>query len=305
MEQKFITQPGKAQGNPHIVKVLLYHRVVDDERLSRAHWSCINIEQFRQQLELLDRWGFTTITLHDYRLFCQGELSLPAKPVILTFDDGYLDTYKYAFPVLQEFGMRSVVFVLGDRRIRTNYWDKDRGIPEAPLMEGEHIIEMHEAGFEIGSHSLSHVNLTQIPEDKAWEEISRSRILLEILLNDSVKSFSYPYGLLNGMTKRMVKHAGYSIGCSVGSGPATFGRDPLEIRRITISNAISSGGFAVRLLAPFQRYAWMRWKLRKLLTKVDRRQREINRILEEKKRRQGHNPTMPPIELKKEEAYEE
>ena len=95
------------------VKVLMYHRVVEDKAISDAHWSCVYVEDFRRQLELLDRWGFTAITFEDYRLFQSGELNLPKKPVILTFDDGYLDTYTVVFPVLQEYGVKAVVFVLG------------------------------------------------------------------------------------------------------------------------------------------------------------------------------------------------
>ncbi len=71
------------------VKVLLYHRIVDNERMSRDWWSCVHVKRFRRHLELLDRWGFTTVTLNDIRLSQEGELNLPAKPVIITFDDGY------------------------------------------------------------------------------------------------------------------------------------------------------------------------------------------------------------------------
>ena len=295
---------GRAEGEPRAIKGLLYHRIIDDASASRAHWSCIPIEQFRRQVELLDRWGFTAITLQDYQLFQRGELDLPAKPVILTFDDGYLDTYRYAFPILRQFGMRAVVFVLGDRRIKTNYWDKNRGIPEAPLMEDAQILEMYQEGFEIGAHSMSHIDLTRLPEDKVWEEISRSRILLEILLNGAVQSFSYPYGTVNAITKRMVQHAGYTAACGVATGPAAFGRDSLEIRRLTITSSIGVTGFALRLLTPYQYYAWFKWAAKKLLSPVARDERDLNRLLAEKKRRHRHRRSSP-IELTKEKAYEE
>src|SRR5260221_5521386 len=102
------------------IKVLMYHRVVDDERLARAHWMCTHIRDFRNQLRLLDRLGFTTITFDDYRLHLQGEVNLPRRPVILTFDDGYLDTYEAAFPALRESGMKAVVFVVADQQIMYN-----------------------------------------------------------------------------------------------------------------------------------------------------------------------------------------
>jgi peptidoglycan/xylan/chitin deacetylase (PgdA/CDA1 family) len=238
----------------------MYHRIVESRDLSASHWTCVHADDFRKQVKLLDRWGFTAITFNDYRLFLRGELSLPRKPVILTFDDGYLDTYTTAFPVLQEFGLKGVLFVLADEKVRTNLWDRHLRLPEAPLMERRHILEMHEAGFEIGSHSMTHEKLTALTGDRVWEETSRSRILLEILLNAPVLTFSYPYGSATRMIKEIVSAAGYSIACSVATGPAAFGDDPYEIRRTAVLNTTGTRGFALRMLTPYQYYSWARWK---------------------------------------------
>ncbi|MFI5251238.1 MAG: polysaccharide deacetylase family protein [Bacteroidota bacterium] len=248
------------EGNPRAIKVLMYHRVVDDRKISDKHWTSVHVDDFRRQLELLEQWGFTPITFRDYRLFLEGRLDLPKKPIILTFDDGYLDTYEVAFPVMQEFGFKAVIFVLGDKNVKTNYWDHNPEIPDAPLMNGRQIVEMHEAGFEIGSHSLSHPRLTELTEDQTWEQICRSRILLEILLDAPVHTISYPFGLINDSIKEATKHAGYRFGCGVGSGPAIFGDDHFEIRRITILGRTTAAGFALRLLTPFQYYEWTRRK---------------------------------------------
>ncbi|HEY6193299.1 MAG TPA: polysaccharide deacetylase family protein [Bacteroidota bacterium] len=247
-------------GNPRMIKVLMYHRIVEEKSLSEAYWTCVHVREFQKQLELLDRWGFTPITFNDYSLFLQGELNLPRKPVILTFDDGYRDTYDVALPLLQEFGAKAVVFVLGYQGAATNFWDRSESLPEVALMDRRQIVELHQAGFEIGSHSLNHTKLTALTDYDAWQEISRSRILLEILLNSPVRSFSYPYGSLNPYVKEMVEHAGYDIACGVSTGPANFGEDPYEIRRITILNTTTTSGFALRLLTPFQYYGWARWK---------------------------------------------
>ena len=285
------------EGNPNIIKVLAYHRIVDDSRLSEAHWSCVHIKRFRKHLELLDRWGFTTITFNDYLLYRQGQLNLPAKPVIITFDDGYADTHRFAFPLLQEFGMKAAVFVLGDRKIKTNYWERTVGIPEVPLMDGQQIVELHEAGFEIGAHSMTHAKLTEISQGDAWQEISRSRILLEILLNDPVTVFSYPYGLVNRTLKSMVQDAGYALACGVYTGPAVFGSDVHEIRRITIKSSAGTAAFAARMLTPFQHYAWLRWKIAHALKNGKHSDREIRRILAEKRKREAkRSPLFEAVE---------
>jgi peptidoglycan/xylan/chitin deacetylase (PgdA/CDA1 family) len=138
----------------------------------------------------------------------------------------------------------------------------------APLMEREHILELHAGGFEIGSHSLTHADLSVLPENSAWEQISRSGILLEMLINSPVRSFAYPYGRLGPRVKQMITEAGYDIGCGVWTGPSAFGVDPYEIRRIPILNSTQRADFAIRLLTPFQLYSWSKWNVRKFIDRV-------------------------------------
>ncbi len=256
-----------SEGNPQKIRVLMYHRIVDAIGLSIGYpRQCLHVNEFRRHLTFLERWGFTAITFEDYRLFQAGELNLPKKPVILTFDDGYQDTYELAFPVLREFGMRAVVFVVGDRGLKESVWDQPAILPTAPLMTGEQILELHRAGFEIGSHSLTHERLPSLSREKAWEEISRSRELLEILLNAPVLSFAFPYGESNETTKKMLLDAGYTIGCATYTGPPTFGSDPFEIRRTLVPSATETFGMGVRTLLPFGYYSWLRWKAKVVFT---------------------------------------
>jgi peptidoglycan/xylan/chitin deacetylase (PgdA/CDA1 family) len=248
------------------LKVLIYHRILEDEEQCKKESDlCVHVDEFRKQLSLLERWGYTTITFHDYRLCLEGALNLPRKPIIITFDDGYEDIHRNALPLLQEFGMKAVVFAIGDNQIKTNTWDIDNGSPARPLMSPQQILEVHAAGFEIGSHSLTHADLSSVSKETSWEEISRSRMLLEILLNARVESFAYPYGLTNEHVKRMVADAGYTTGCGVYSGPAKFGEDLFDIRRILITNGMGTFRFALRILSPYEYYAWFKWKLKQLL----------------------------------------
>lgn len=278
------TPPSRGEGDPHHIKVLMYHRLVDDERLCRAHWTCVHVQDFRKQLEFLDARGFTAITFNDYRLFLSGELNLPRKPVIITFDDGYLDTYLYGFPMLQEFGMKAVVFVLGERESKDNFWDRQvPDVPETMLMSAPHILGMHEAGFEIGAHTMSHPELPLLSEDDAWTEIVNSKEELERLLDGSVRSFSYPYGILNDQTKRLVERAGFDIAYSVDSGPIMFGEDLFETRRTTIINTTTLLSFGLIMLTPFQVYEWTRWKARQILYSMNGRKNGHHQASPEKR----------------------
>jgi peptidoglycan/xylan/chitin deacetylase (PgdA/CDA1 family) len=254
------------EGSPHRIKVLMYHRVVNAVNISYSYPTVsISTQEFHNQMSMLERWGFTTITFQDYHLFLRGEINLPKKPVILTFDDAYLDFHENAFPILEEFGMRAVVFCVADKKITANIWDQAHGFPLAHLMNEQQILEIHAAGHEIGSHSLSHPFLPQLPRDKAWEEIYRSRMILEILLNAPVKAFAFPYGSLDAATKQMVQDAGYDLACATYSGPPKFAIDPYETRRTMIRGNLSPLHFALMLFTPYEYIGWLRWKTKKLL----------------------------------------
>lgn len=243
-------------------KVLMYHRIVDDKALSRSQSMCVHIDEFHKQLELIDQLGYTPITFDDYRLFQMGELYLPKKPVIITFDDGYLDVYRFAFPLLKEYGMKAVVFVVGDQSLKSNTWDSDQlEILEAPLMQGGHINELYNNGFEIGVHTFSHSHLMNLPEEECLREIRRPKMIFEAVTGAAIYSFSYPYGQVDRRIKDYVIKSGYQFACGVFSGPARFGIDPFEIRRITIHNHTSILGFAMRLVSPYEYLEWMWWKL--------------------------------------------
>ena len=253
-------------GDPATIKVLAYHRVVTDDRIEpRYRMFATNVEVFRSHLRILERNGFTAITFRDYDLFVRGELNLPRRPVIISFDDGYRDTYELAFPILREYGMTASVFVVAAPKSPVNYWDRCDTYPPAPLMTQSQILELHQAGFEIGSHSLTHARLTEVPREQAWDEITRSRMLLEILLNAPVRSFCYPYGLVTPPIKEIVRQAGYSVGVGVYSGPARFGADAFNIRRIHPSGSDFSAGFRIQMLLPYEKYAWAKFRLKELV----------------------------------------
>ncbi len=257
---------GQAKPETPNIKVLMYHRVVDGpgSRRDDARYS-IDVKVFEKHLQLLERMGFTPIRFLDYELFLMGRLRLPRRPIIITFDDGYLDTYELAVPLLRRHGMHAVIFVVTDPGLRRNEWDAGKQLTLAPLMSPSQILELHAAGFEIGSHSLTHPGLTLVPQEKAWEEISRSRILLEILINSTVRTFSYPFGLLNEKIRTMAMDAGYSFACGVYSGPPTFGADHFNIRRIAPSSDPNTFRFFLEMAVPYEKITWLGWSAKQWL----------------------------------------
>ncbi len=243
------------------VKVLMYHKIVDVEKTSGLHWTNVGKKQFRKQLLLLDKWGFTPVTFRDYLLSINSKLRLPKKPIILTFDDGYEAVYKYAFPIIKDMGWNAVIFAIGDQRIKTAVWDNKYDLVNNDLLNPDQLTEMLEAGFEIGSHSMTHRYLTKEPATNAWFEIKRSKEKLEQMIGSDILSFCYPYGAVNRQIKNLVKDAGYSIGCGVYTGHPKFGKDIYDIRRLRINNSTNKLSFAVKLLTPFEYYEYVGSKI--------------------------------------------
>jgi peptidoglycan/xylan/chitin deacetylase (PgdA/CDA1 family)/glycosyltransferase involved in cell wall biosynthesis len=225
------------------IPVLLYHRVTDGKPAGTKHGIYVAQMEFERQLAFLKRKGCTTITFADVKAIEEGSRIIPKRPVILTFDDGYEDNYIHAFPLLKKYSSSAVIFLIGNRAIRTNAWDSANGEPEARLMSNAQIKEMAAYGIEFGAHSLNHKKLTEIPLSEAKREIERSKSAIEKRLGSPIISFAYPYGKLNEELKGIVKRAGFHFGIASDSGPRRFWKDLFEVRRIQIFPGFSLFSF--------------------------------------------------------------
>lgn len=152
--------------------ILMYHYLSippDNADIYRQDLS-VTPENFRQQLTYLRDNGFTTIDLYDLALALANQIQLPPKPIILTFDDGYVDNYHNAFPILQQFGMKAVFFII------TNPIEQGDG----QYMTWEMVREMQLAGMSIELHSQTHPDLTLLTHsDKVWEIKAAQQLIYE------------------------------------------------------------------------------------------------------------------------------
>lgn len=212
----------------HELPVLAYHRVVEKPVAASKYNVYVTAENLEAQLRFLKDRGFEAVTF--------GELStrrVPPKPLILTFDDGYEDNYLNLFPLLKKYGMRAVIFILGNRRHKENFWDIPQGEPAAPLLKERQIREMADSGLvEFGAHSMNHARLTDLKPAELRKEIDGSREAIGKFLGTSVPSLAYPYGFYNDEVKKATAQAGYTFGVAVGGRFTRFGEDLMEIRRV-------------------------------------------------------------------------
>jgi peptidoglycan/xylan/chitin deacetylase (PgdA/CDA1 family) len=188
--------------NEVIVPILLYHHIGYSLQGETVYY--VSPEAFDQQMNLLYQWGYKTISVELLvRAISQGA-ELPPKPILLTFDDGSETTYTTAQPIMQRYVFTGVSYLV------YNYI----GIPR--YMNADQIRALYASGWEIGSHGLSHVDLTARPE-RQGDEIVESRRSLETLLGFPVLSFAYPFGAYDDSSLEYVHKAGYTSAMGLGN----------------------------------------------------------------------------------------
>lgn len=168
------------------VPILMYHYISEPPEDADKYRVDLSVTpaNFRAQLQYLADNGFTTIDLYDLSLAITGKQPLPPKPVILTFDDGYLDNYTNAFPILQEFGFTGTFFIV------TEF--VDAGNPA--YMNWQMIEQMAAAGMRMESHSKTHVDLSDQPRDVLLWQILGSQETLAAHIGYTPRFFCYPGG---------------------------------------------------------------------------------------------------------------
>ena len=223
------------------VPVLMYHRV-NPVVIDR---NTVRIENFIAQLEYLHNNGFQSISLLQlYQAFSKRQL-LPPKSVILTFDDGYMDNFIYALPLLLRYKMKGTVFVIpgmiGDRC----QWLKEHDCNR--LMNWEQLKEWVATGMEIGSHTVTHRMLSRLTDEEIAYELSMSKEMLERELGATIDFDCYPYGDLDGRVKSIAKTTGYKGGLAIFNNTSFRQEDMFAIPRIGISSRLPLWEFKIKV----------------------------------------------------------
>jgi peptidoglycan/xylan/chitin deacetylase (PgdA/CDA1 family) len=183
------------------VPIILYHRIAISPINSQYYVPPV---KFDEEMKLLHDWGYTTITTELLIKAITEGADLPARPLLITFDDGHLNNYTTAFPIMYKYGFTGVLYIVG------NYLGTDQ------YMNVDQIKAMTAAGWEVGSHSISHLDLTTLDPYRQRQEIVDSRTLLENKLGVPVLTFAYPFGISDPGVIDYAHFAGYIGGMSLG-----------------------------------------------------------------------------------------
>jgi peptidoglycan/xylan/chitin deacetylase (PgdA/CDA1 family) len=255
------------------VPVLMYHQICADGTFEASDF-IVGRKTFRQQLQYLAESGFYTPSLSEV---LSGQLAPKGKkPVILTFDDGYLNNYEHAFPELKDVGFRAVISIVADPNLRTNSWDAQKGIPSAELMHPDHLLELEAGGIEFTSHSYTHKSMPSLYGHDLEKELVQSKRWIEDVLNHPIVGFTYPYGDVDERVKKAVRSAGYSLAFATHSGPLDIYSDLWEIRRMLIGNRDDEPYFFSKFSGLDRTVMWGKWFAKKLLGKHNKFQFELS-----------------------------
>lgn len=243
--------------------ILMYHSI-SAAASPRFRRFAISPMDFELQMRRLSERGFSTLTVSQLRDSYDRDLALPAKPIVLTFDDGYLDFLHECVPVLTRYGFTATVYVVADCVGETAAWLS--GIEESVrrLMTWSDLSTALAAGIEIGAHGRTHAALDSLDPRALKEEVRGSKRALEDRLQHAVSSFCYPYGFSSRGVMREVRDAGYRSACSVKFASASCSDDPYDMPRHIVRHGMSLDDFdrISDARVPFRMVAWDRVRSR-------------------------------------------
>ncbi len=227
------------------IPILCYHNVAPAPAGSRFKLLYVPPEKFARQLWLLRRLGLRGVSL------CEGLAHLCSNTrsnlVILTFDDGYVDTVTEALPILREYGCTATCYLVSDAIGTYNSWDCELLQERKALMTRQQVDRWLAAGMEIGSHSRSHPRLEAVDAEAAHSEIAASRAALRAAFGVAIDHFAYPFGAFTDATVELVKRAGYRSAVGVAPGVVGPRHDLYRLPRILVDGEHGWGGLLLRV----------------------------------------------------------
>jgi peptidoglycan/xylan/chitin deacetylase (PgdA/CDA1 family) len=209
------------QSSGRTLAILGFHKIGAPPPGTWETWFYVPEATFIRFLSQLREGDWRVINLHTLMENLTTPENLPARSVMLTFDDGYLSMRETAVPHLRRFGYPAVLFVPSDFIGRHNEFDA--GVePDEPICDWNDLRDLERQGISIQSHGASHRRFSQLAPSELEQDLFLSKAALEEGLGRPVETIAYPYG--DGgtdpqSTQKALERAGYRAACLYGGGP--------------------------------------------------------------------------------------
>ena len=219
------------------VPILMYHVIGRPPAGAPFPQLFVSPGVFRAQIGWLQRHGFTAVTLDRVIAAWAGRATLPARPVVLSFDDGYLGDATVARPVLAHRRWPGVLNLIVSRMRPGDGAGLTRGMVRSLIVHG----------WEVDSHTIAHPDLTTLSPGLAARQVERSRVLLRRMFHVPVEGFCYPAGRYDALVLRDVRRAGYRFATTELPGAASPGDDRLQLPRIRVAGGEPPGALGAAI----------------------------------------------------------
>ncbi len=217
------------------IPILMYHSIAD-KASARFRPYAVPPGLFAEHMAHLHEQGYTPLTVSDFVRSCaDGGARLPARPIVLTFDDGYADFHESALPTLLRYGFPATLYMVTGYIGGKSEWLVPQNESERAMLSWAQLREISASGIECGAHSHTHAQLDRLPHPDAQREIRYCRQILEDQLGHEIVSFAYPFGEFTAATRSAVQTAGYSSACAVENAPSAVTDDPFALSRLHVT----------------------------------------------------------------------
>jgi peptidoglycan/xylan/chitin deacetylase (PgdA/CDA1 family) len=211
----------------------MYH-VVDTPKTAAERQWCCEPAAFGDQIRWLREAGYAPVGMDDVADWLEGRASIPPNAVCVTFDDGTRCLHETALPILREHEVPATAYVVAGLLGADNAWLQAEGWSRRALLGISELRALREGGVAIGSHSLTHADLSASAPDVVHREVRDSRARLEDVLGVRVEHFAYPYGRVRRSAYEAARAAGYRTAATVADGAVRRGDDPLMLSRVEV-----------------------------------------------------------------------
>ena len=227
------------------VLVLNYH-MVNRMFISLA----IDPEDFDWQMKYLVDHGYHTISPEELYAFLEGKGTLPDRPVLITFDDGYVDNYTNAYPILKKYNLKATIFIV------TGFVSERKG-----YLTWDQLREMEQHGITAQSHTVTHAPLPELSDERIREELIVSKQQAEAELGHPIEFIAYPTGVHDLHIVGIAKEAGYKGGFTVKYGNVDRSSNVYAMERVPVFRTSATNvDFVDRLryTSNITQYGWTR-----------------------------------------------